>query len=256
MGQNSERRWKLIDRALEMGIPDLRDEDIYELLLAYCDETSNEEDIRKLALKLYKHFGGFQRLSETSMEELMYISGMKEPQARLLRLTALICERGEEQRELAVRLSGPRAAGRFLVSKFSRLEHEVTVAACLDEDFRCVRCNIVAQGDAFSTVAEPYDIAAEILRANTGMVILAHNHVTGGPEPSPDDLYVTDFLLRHFRTARLLLLDHIIVSGYHYVSLAANGYFRGENEAARGRYCPDPMGESETPDRAEVSVHG
>ncbi len=245
MGALKSMREELLERARKVGIPLFRDEDIYEALLSFCVKEKDAGKLRELGKRLFVHLGGFERLTDVTLEELKSLKGMDEGSALFIYLMAQICKRGEEQRERARLLTGPRAAGRFFASKLSGLDHEVTMAACLTDELRCARCEVVAQGDAFSTEADPYDIVGQLYSAGTRTVILAHNHVTGDPQPSREDLMVTDTLLRSFKRAGLVLLDHIIVSGDRYVSLAANGHFLGEEEKIREIYRPRPAGDGD-----------
>ena len=238
MGEIHEERAELAKRAMRLGLSRFRDEEVYEALLTFCPGGRDPEETRRLAWRLHVHLSGFEKLTGASMAELKSVKGMDDASALFLSLTARICRRGSEERERARRLTDPKAAGRFLAAKLRGLSREVTVAACLDRELRVVRCDAAASGDVFATEADAYDIAGRIIQADAAAVILAHNHLTGDPQPSREDLLVTESMARSFQRANLILLDHIIVAGDSFVSLAANGFFNDGNEPLRARYCP------------------
>ena len=242
MSELRVQRAELAKRALDMGLSRFRDEELYEALLAFCPGGCGPEETRRLARRLTIHLGGFEKLTTVSLAELKSVKGMDDASALFLSLAARICRRGGEERERARRLTDPKTAGRFFADKLRGLTREVTVAACLDRELRVVRCDAAASGDVFATEADAFDIAGRLIQADAAAVILAHNHLTGDPQPSREDLLVTEAMSGAFRRANLLLLDHIIVAGNSYVSLAANGFFADGREPLRGLYCP-PEGE-------------
>lgn len=236
MGELSEERVELAKRAQRIGLSRFRDEEIYEALMTYCPGRRDAEETHRLARRLYIHLGGFEKLTAVTMAELKSVKGMTDASALFLCLVARICRRGGEERERARRLTDPRTAGRFFAAKLRGLSREVTVVACLDRELRVVRCDAAASGDVFATEADAYDIAGRLIQADAAAVILAHNHLTGDPQPSREDLMVTETMARSFRRANLVLLDHIIVAGDNYVSLAANGFFKEGEEPLRALY--------------------
>lgn len=232
-------RKRLFEHSRRVGVSELRDEEVYESLLTY-GSTSVSMLSRELGTKLCGHMRGFERFASTSREEFEKIEGVDDDTALFLCLLTFICRRGEEQREESSLLDSPAAAARFIVPRLHMLDHEVTMLLCLSDDLRCTQCRIVAEGGAFSTQAGAFPIASVILNSGARIAILAHNHPAGGPEPSEVDVMVTYRLLHALKSAGITLLDHIIVSGISYTSMAAHGDFRGETEKERSVYCPLP----------------
>lgn len=103
------------------------------------------------------------------------------------------------------------------------LEQEAFVAVLLDSKHRPVKRVLVALGSLASVDVHPREVFREAIRAGAANVIVAHNHPSGDPEPSGEDLALT----RRLRDAGDLLgikvLDHIIIGKDRYVSLAGRG---------------------------------
>jgi len=111
-------------------------------------------------------------------------------------------------------------------------KQEVFRALLLTARHRVFRKVTVSKGTLASSLVHPRDVFRDAIRLNAGAVILAHNHPSGDPEPSTDDVELT---LRLYKAGHLLgveVLDHIIVASHGCLSLREHGSFRlPENEA-------------------------
>jgi len=96
---------------------------------------------------------------------------------------------------------------------------EVFVALLLDARHRLLRRVMVSIGTLSAATVHPRDVFREAIRRNAGAVIVAHNHPSGNPEPSGDDLELTKRLARIGRLVGIEVLDHIIITKGGYVSL-------------------------------------
>jgi len=80
-----------------------------------------------------------------------------------------------------------------------------------------------SQGTVDASLVHPRDVFAPAIVSNAAGVIVAHNHPSGDPEPSPEDLAVTRRLAAAGQTLGISLLDHVIIGATGYVSLAERG---------------------------------
>ncbi len=232
-----EKRERLLEHSRRVGVAEMRDEEIYESLLTFCAPSVAQKS-RDLGTRLCGHMNGFERFTAVSLSELERIADVSRETAEFLSVTARVCARAEEEREASRFIDSPAAAAKYIAPKLRFLDREAALLLCLTDDLRCEQCRFVGEGGAFSTQAGTFPIVSAAFNSGTHIVILAHNHVVGGPEPSDADVMVTQSLLHSLKNAGITLLDHIVVSGVSYVSMAAHGDFRGETEPERQIYCP------------------
>ena len=109
---------------------------------------------------------------------------------------------------------------------FSSLEEEpreVLIAMYLDNKHRALGIEEVSKGTLTASLCEPRAILQGAILANAAAVIVVHNHASGLPAPSPEDIAVTQRLKELADLFPIRLLDHVIIGRKSYYSLAYNG---------------------------------
>jgi DNA repair protein RadC len=120
-------------------------------------------------------------------------------------------------------LTGPEAAAELLVPALANLDRERCVATLLDTKHRLIEQVVVSIGSVDHTFMAPREVYRDALLANASALVLAHNHPSGDPEPSRDDEQLTRRLVRAGELVGVDLLDHLVVGGERWVSLARRG---------------------------------
>jgi DNA repair protein RadC len=120
-------------------------------------------------------------------------------------------------------LTSPEAAAEVLVAELAGLDRERCLAALLDTKHRLLEVATVSIGSLDHTFMAPREVFRDALLANAAAVVLAHNHPSGDPEPSRDDEQVTRRLVRAGELIGVEVLDHLVVGGHRWVSLARRG---------------------------------
>lgn len=159
--------------------------------------------------------------------ELMIDSPAKEELAQ--KLCTLLTEQGALLRELAVSygvrvaerrmIKSPSDAFDFVLPTMSVLEQEEVHVILLDAKNQVLTIEIVTRGGINMSMVSPPIVFREAVRQNAVSLILCHNHPSGVPEPSPEDLEVTRMLVAAGKIMGIEVLDHLIVGGKRYVSL-------------------------------------
>ncbi len=127
---------------------------------------------------------------------------------------------GLEQRPALV---SPESAAELLVPRFLGADRERCVAALVDTKHRLLSVVTVSVGSLDHTFMAPREVFRDALLANAAALVLAHNHPSGDPEPSRDDELVTRRLVRAGELVGVEVLDHLVVAGDRWVSLARRG---------------------------------
>jgi len=121
------------------------------------------------------------------------------------------------------RLGDPEEVADHIVPLIGGADREHCLAVLLDTKHRVLRSSTVSIGSIDHTFMTPHGIFRDALLENAAAVVLAHNHPSGDPEPSRDDERVTRRLVEAGRLLGVEVLDHLVVGGGSWVSLARRG---------------------------------
>lgn len=226
MGLHDGHRGRMKQRFLRHGLTNFDDHNVLELLLFYAVPR---QDTNVLAHRLMERFGGLDAVFEADIEALMAVEGIGESAAALIRLVPEVTKRYlMVKSELGDVLRDSEAAGRYFMPRFINCRTETVYLACLDAKMKVLECQPLSTGSVNAAHVDVRAVVQKALLQNASAVILAHNHTSGIALPSREDEITTVRLQQALRLVGVELLDHIIVAGDDFVSLADNGLLRGE----------------------------
>jgi len=142
----------------------------------------------------------------------------QEIDALLARLEVLMRDRLDREP-----ITSHTGAGNLFVARLANLKNEQFHVAFLDSRHRIIAIDAMFQGSIDSTQISIRTVIKEALRHNAAALILAHNHPSGVTEPSLSDRHLTAEIKRAVGMVDIRLLDHIVVGGMRYVSMAEMG---------------------------------
>jgi DNA repair protein RadC len=206
------------ERLLASGASSLSDAELLALLLR---TGSSREGVLDLAARILAQLGGAAGLARAGTERLAQIPGCGP--AKVTEIVAAL-ELGRRcARALAAerpQISGPEDAVALLEPQLAHLDHERSVALLLDRKHRLLREAIVGIGGVSHSPMEAREIFAVALREpGTAAILVAHNHPSGDPEPSPEDVAVTRRLVEAGELVGIDLLDHVVVAARGWASI-------------------------------------
>jgi len=120
-------------------------------------------------------------------------------------------------------IRGPHDIADRLILQMGRLEREELRVVMLDTKNHVLRVATVYQGNVSSSLVRVGELFRDAVRLNASGLILVHNHPSGDPTPSPDDLHLTAEALAAGRLLDIDLLDHLVVGHDAFVSLRDRG---------------------------------
>lgn len=205
------------ERLARLGAEALRDAELIAIILR---SGTRKMGAVALAEEVLRRFGDIRAVSRASVEELKQISGMGTVKA--IELKAAL--------ELGLRLAahtGPKRTKirsaedvvQLLMARFKQCETEHLKSILLTTKHEVMKVIDVSHGGLDGTVAIPRDIFRQAVREGATAVIVAHNHPSGDPEPSRDDISLTKRLVEAADLLGVSFLDHIIFGDGRYVSL-------------------------------------
>lgn len=212
---------RLRERYAHLGPTNLGDAELIALLLG---TGAGGQTATGIATALLDQYGGLAGLSRAEPAQLQRVHGVGPVRALQLHAALTLGQRAQEPRTtLPAAVTTPEAAVALLAPAMRSLEDEELHALYLDRRRRPVVQRALTRGSDGFTVVDPRQVFRVAIRTGASAVILAHNHPSGDPEPSAQDLDVTDRVARAGRVLGVTLLDHLVIGGARWVSLAARG---------------------------------
>lgn len=123
-------------------------------------------------------------------------------------------------------ISGPKDVYNALFAKMRGMSKEKVVVLILDTKNKVIKEEIVSIGTLDASIVHPRDVFRPAIECNASSVIIAHNHPSGDPAPSREDILITEKLLEGGKLLGINLLDHIIIGEHKYKSLKDEGFIR------------------------------
>ncbi len=173
-----------------------------------------------LAADLLATFGSLHQLARASKAQLMKIRGIGEAQAaRLLALLELSCRLQAPPAEERHKVSSPADAAHLLMPHMRYLEQEELRVILLDTRNQVLGMPTIYRGSLNSSILRLAEVFRPAIEAPAAAIILAHNHPSGDPSPSPEDIRVTRQAVQTGKLLDIALLDHLIIGNGRYSSL-------------------------------------
>lgn len=207
-------------RIQHFGIKAVPVVDLLTVLLAR--ESGDIEANERVAQELARRYPG-ARLADLSVLDLKDAAGLESFEAhRLLSAMELGRRVAGQGRQMVTTVSDQKSA--YMLFKHLESEkQEHFCAAFMNSKNGVISTRTIHIGTVNMSVVGPREVFREAVRENAAGVIVAHNHPSGDPEPSPEDIQVTQRLAEVGETLDIPLLDHIIVGQDRFVSFYERG---------------------------------
>ncbi len=177
-----------------------------------------------LGQQLLSHFDGLRGLAQASIEEICALKGVGPAKAVQIKAALelgrrLVIEAPEER----PRITSPADAANLIMLDMSLLEQEEFWVLLLDTRNHVVDVVRLYQGSVNSSLIRVAEVFREAIKRNCAAIIVAHNHPSGDPTPSPEDVRITRQIDEAGRLLDIELLDHLIIGHQRFVSMKERG---------------------------------
>jgi len=208
------------ERLLKLGSEVLSAQEILALILG---RGIKGESVMVTSQKLLSRFGNLKGIANASVEELMQINGIGPAKTAQIKAALELSKRleadvGEKPKPM---LKSPEDVAAVVRSQLKGKKKEHFLVLCLDTRNRLINCKPVSIGSLDTSIVHPREVFKEAVSSSASSVIFVHNHPSGDPEPSQEDVELTKRLAKAGEIIGIDVLDHIIVCDKSYLSLKA-----------------------------------
>jgi DNA repair protein RadC len=210
----SERPRERLER---YGAGALSTAELLAILLRVGTPGENVVNLATRLLSRHRGLGGLARASSGELQEIKGIGAAKVTQIKAAFELGrrLLVESPEERPQIR----SPADAANLVMIEMSLLEQEHLRLLLLDTKNRVLEMPTVYIGNLNTSVIRVGELFRHALRANSAGMIVVHNHPSGDPAPSPDDVRVTERIVEAGELMGVDVLDHLIIGGQRFVSL-------------------------------------
>ena len=194
-------------------------------LLAILLRTGNfQESALRIAENLLDRQGGLAGFGNATLEEFEQVKGVGE--AKAITVMAAI-ELGRRVTTLAPAeraiIRTPDDVAALLMPRFRYETKESFIAILLSTKNHVLKTPVISVGSLNASIVHPRELFREAINASAAAVILAHNHPSGDPAPSPEDVSLTRKLVDAGKLLDIPVLDHIVLGDGKYISFKEKG---------------------------------
>jgi DNA repair protein RadC len=209
------------EKLLRHGAASLGDNELVALVLGSGCQRAGALAVANQMLQARGGLHGLQRSSCADLARLAGIGGAKA--ARLMAALELGRRTLAHAPGARIQLRTPHEAAAYLLPAFGARPVEQFGVVLLDTKHRVIRAAIIAVGTLNSTVVEPRDVYREAMLGAATAIVVFHNHPSGDPTPSPEDVALTARLASAGTLMGIDLVDHIVLGDVRYCSFKEMG---------------------------------
>ncbi len=166
-------------------------------------------------------------LGAAEVRELTEIDGIGEAKACSIVAAMELSKRliSDHQRTIKVRIRDSRQVAEILMEEMMYEKREYFMTLNLNSKMQVESKSVISIGNLDSAPVHPREVFGPAVRRGAAAVVVAHNHPSGDPSPSPQDIDVTKRLIRASEILGIRLIDHVIVGNGCFTSMKSEGYF-------------------------------
>lgn len=206
-----------MEKLASRGVQALSDEELLAIIIGTGTREKNAVELAEYLLR-----NGRERpwLLKATIDDLQATPGIGLAKACRIIAGLQLGKRLTEQRNFqAISLNNPKTVANYFSAVYLTEDREMFCCVLLDTKNRPINNHIVSIGTLNSTLVHPREVFRPAIRASANAIILSHNHPSGDPEPSKEDIMITKRLVEVGEMVGINVLDHVIVGDKSFISL-------------------------------------
>jgi len=211
------------ERLVRLGPGALSNAELVAILLRTGSHGTNALDVAHRVLALGRDDGPLRHLATAPLEELTRVPGVGPAKAVQLKAAVELGRRITAEAAARESVRSPRDVSALVMEEMRHLDREQFRIVLLDTKNHVLGVRTVSVGSLSSSIVHPREIFKEAITRSSAAIILVHNHPSGDPTPSREDVEVTRRLVEAGRLLGIEVLDHVVVGDNRFVSFKEKG---------------------------------
>lgn len=209
------------EKFLKQGPEALSEAELLAIILRTGTHKCSALELAGQVLNLFKgKEGGLNGLHHISLKELMEIPGIGEVKAVKLKCIAELAIRmAKERAAVSLSFRSPRTVAEYYMETMRHEEKEKILLLLLDNRLHLIEESIISVGTVNTSLLSSRDVFMKALKCGASNLMLLHNHPSGDPSPSKQDIIITGKIKEAGELMDIPLTDHIILGDGCYISL-------------------------------------
>ncbi|MDF2820077.1 MAG: hypothetical protein K0R15_518 [Clostridiales bacterium] len=217
----SERPYEKCEK---YGATSLSDAELLAVIIRTGSNSLRSTDLAERVLTLSENKRGLSILNYLTINELKKVRGVGKVKAIQLQCVAEIAKRmAKSNAPEKLCVSSPSSLAQHFMSEMRYLTREQLMLVLLDTKNKVIFSKTISMGTVNSSLVSPRELFIEALKNDAVSVAVLHNHPSGDPTPSKEDIAITKRIMEAGSIIGIQLLDHIIIGDGNYVSLKERG---------------------------------
>jgi len=209
------------ERMMQYGAESLSQAELLAILLR---TGTRRESAIGIAQRMLSQVGSLRQLADLSIKELTNIKGIGPAKAIQLKAGIELGRRMANSRlNQPVTIRSPQDAAEILTEQLRYLQKEHFVCLFLNTKNHVIAQETLSMGSLNASIVHPREVFRAAIKCSSASIICAHNHPSGDPTPSPEDVAITSRLLKAGEIVGIDVLDHLIIGDSNFVSMKEKG---------------------------------
>ncbi|WDV44692.1 DNA repair protein RadC [Clostridiaceae bacterium M8S5] len=210
------------EKLYKYGCNNLSNSELIAIIIRTGSKKKSALDLAQSILALDEV--GLAFLNDCSLQELTSIEGVGECKAAQILASIELGKRViSYQNEYKHKVCAPIDIARILMEDMRHLKKEHFKVVLLDTKNQIISMEKISIGDLSSSIVHPREVFKMAIKKSSASIILVHNHPSGDPRPSKEDISITERLIECGKILGINVLDHVIIGNKKYISFKEKG---------------------------------
>ncbi|WP_432775648.1 DNA repair protein RadC [Brevibacillus gelatini] len=195
----------------------------YDTIKKLFAQTLAERPGSYIVEELFTRFSSIADLMSVTEQELMQIKGIGKVRAKQILAALELARKLNVPAESPYIIRSPRDVAKLLIPEMRYLQCEHFVVLFLNTKNGVIARETISIGSLNALIVHPREVFRSSIKRSSASIIVAHNHPSGNPSPSTDDVQITQRLVEGGNIIGIEVLDHVIIGGDQYYSMKEHG---------------------------------
>nr|WP_312575942.1 DNA repair protein RadC [Sedimentibacter sp.] len=210
------------EKLLKYGANSLSNSELIAIILR---TGSKQDNVIVLAQKILKEDGnGLRNIAEGTLDKFKRYYGISDVKASQLMALSELSKRISAFKNDKIKISSPNDAAVVMMEEMRYYKKEYFKIILLDTKNNIIKVSEISIGSLNSSIVHPREVFQEAIINSSSAIILVHNHPSGEPEPSKEDIALTNRLVECGKIIGIQVIDHIIIGDGNFCSFKEEGY--------------------------------